>query len=53
MRRIEDDLAQVGYSMVGRSGVRVMPCAIHVVHMKKTRITGFLIWASKPKSMVW
>jgi hypothetical protein len=43
VQRIRDDQAQVGYSMAGRSGGRMMPCAIHIVHMEETRSVGFLI----------
>jgi hypothetical protein len=35
-------VAQVGYSVAGRSSGRVMPCAICIVH-KETRSTGFLV----------
>jgi hypothetical protein len=37
VRRIEDDKAQVGYLMVGRSGSRVTMCAIRIRHMKEKR----------------
>jgi hypothetical protein len=40
VQRIRDDQA---YSMAGRSGGRMMPCAIHIVHMEETRSVGFLI----------
>jgi hypothetical protein len=39
--RIEDDQAQVGYSVAGRSGGWVTPCAIHIVHMEEMRRTSF------------
>jgi hypothetical protein len=41
VRRIGDDEAQVGYSMVGRSGGQVTPCAICIVHAEETRGTSF------------
>jgi hypothetical protein len=41
--RIGDDQVQVGYSRAGRSGGRVMPCAICIVHMEETRNVGFLV----------
>jgi hypothetical protein len=43
VRRIGDDQAQVGYSVFGRSGGRVTPCAIRIVHMEETRSVGFPI----------
>jgi hypothetical protein len=42
MQRTRDGQAQVGYSVVRRSGGRVTPCAIYIMH-KKTRSTGFLV----------
>jgi hypothetical protein len=42
VQRTGDSEAQVGYSMVGRSGGRVTPCVICTVH-NETRSTGFLI----------
>jgi hypothetical protein len=53
--RIRDDQAQVRYSVVGRSRHQVTPCAICVVHRKKTRSTGFLVWASTgvDSFMIW
>jgi hypothetical protein len=41
VQRIGDDQAQVGYSVVGRSGGRVTPCAIRIIHVEETRSTGF------------
>jgi hypothetical protein len=35
-------VAQVGYSVAGRSGGRVTPCAICTVHVE-TRSAGFLV----------
>jgi hypothetical protein len=35
-------VAQVGYSVVGRSGGRVMPCAVCTMHME-TRSSDFLV----------
>jgi hypothetical protein len=35
-------VAQVGYSMAGRSRGRVMPCAVCTVYME-TRSVGFLV----------
>jgi hypothetical protein len=34
--------AQVGYSVAGRSGCRVTPCAVYTVHME-IRSPGFLV----------
>jgi hypothetical protein len=42
VQRIRDGQAQVGYSMAGRSGGRVMPCVICIVHME-TMSVGFLV----------
>jgi hypothetical protein len=44
VQRIGDDQAQVGYSVAGQSGGRVMPSAIHIVHMEEMRSTRFLVW---------
>jgi hypothetical protein len=41
--RIRDDQTQVGYSMAGRSGGRVTPCAIRIIHMKEMRSASFLV----------
>jgi hypothetical protein len=41
--RIEDDQIQVGYSVAERSGGRVTPCAIRIVHVEETRSTGFSV----------
>jgi hypothetical protein len=41
---IRDDQTQVGYSMVGRSGGRVTPCVIRIVHVEETRSVGFPVW---------
>jgi hypothetical protein len=41
VRRIGDNQTQVGYSVVGRLGGRVTPCAIHIIHMEDTRSVGF------------
>jgi hypothetical protein len=43
VRRIRDDQAQVEYSVVGRSGGRVMQCAIRIIHIEETRSVGFLV----------
>jgi hypothetical protein len=43
VQRIEDDQAQVGYSMTGRSEGRVMSCKICIVHMEEMRSAGFLV----------
>jgi hypothetical protein len=43
VRRIGDDQVQVGYSVVGRSGGRVTPYAIHIIHVEETRSTCFLV----------
>jgi hypothetical protein len=37
-----DDQAQVRYSMAGRSGGRVTPCAVYTVHIE-TRSAGFMV----------
>jgi hypothetical protein len=39
--RIEDDQAQVGYSVAGRLGGRVTPCAICIIHVEEARSVGF------------
>jgi hypothetical protein len=41
VQRIRDDQAQVRYSVVGRSGGQVTPCAIHIVHLEEMRSTSF------------
>jgi hypothetical protein len=43
VQRTGDEQAQVGYSVAGRSGGRVMLCAVCTVH-KETRSADFLIW---------
>jgi hypothetical protein len=43
VRRIEDDHAQVRYSVAGRSGGRVTPCVIRIVHVKETRSASFSV----------
>jgi hypothetical protein len=43
VQRIEDDQAQVGYSMTGRSEGRVTSCKICIVHMEEMRSAGFLV----------
>jgi hypothetical protein len=58
-------VAQVGYSVVGRSRGRVTLCAVCTGHVE-TRSVGFLVepqnqggvegfpvWASKPAALVW
>jgi hypothetical protein len=56
VRRIEDDQTQVGYSVVGRSGGRVMPCAIRIIHVEEMRSVIHHVrstsYMSKPVSMV-
>jgi hypothetical protein len=42
VQRIGDDQAQVGYSVAGRSGGQVMPCAICTMHIE-IRSVSFLI----------
>jgi hypothetical protein len=42
VRRAGDGQTQVGYSMAGRSGGRVMPCAVCTVH-EEMRSEGFLV----------
>jgi hypothetical protein len=42
VQRIDDGQAQVGYSMIGRSGGRVTPCVIYNMHME-TRSASFLV----------
>jgi hypothetical protein len=57
-------VAQVGYSVVGRSRGRVAPCAVCTWHVEtksvgffvepQTKVVeGFPIWASKPAALVW
>jgi hypothetical protein len=41
VQRIGDDQTQVGYSVVGRSGCRVIPCSMYIILMVETRSTGF------------
>jgi hypothetical protein len=41
MQRI-GEIAQVGYSVAGRSRVQVAPCAVCTWHVE-TRSTGFLV----------
>jgi hypothetical protein len=43
VQRIRDDQAQVRYSVAGRSGGRVTPCVIRIVHVEETRSTDFLV----------
>jgi hypothetical protein len=49
----DEDQAQVDYSVAGRSGGWMMPCAILIVHVEETRSAGFSDWASKPVATVW
>jgi hypothetical protein len=42
VQTIEDGQAHVRYSVAGRSGGQVTPCAICTVHME-TRIADFLV----------
>jgi hypothetical protein len=42
VQRMGDGQTQVGYSVVERSGGRVMPCAVYTVH-EETRSAGFLV----------
>jgi hypothetical protein len=44
-------VAHVGYSVDGRSGGRVTPCAVYTVHVE-TRSTCFLIEPQKTRSTV-
>jgi hypothetical protein len=39
----EDGQAKVGYSVVGRSGGRLMLCAVCTVH-NETRSMSFMVW---------
>jgi hypothetical protein len=39
----EDGQAKVGYSVVGRSGGRLMLCVVCTVH-NETRSTSFMVW---------
>jgi hypothetical protein len=41
VRRIEDDQAQVKYSVAGRSKGQVTPCVIRIVHVEETRSVSF------------
>jgi hypothetical protein len=43
VRMIGDDQAQVGYLVVERSGGRVTPCVIRIVHVEETRNAGFSV----------
>jgi hypothetical protein len=43
MQRIEDDKAQIGYSVVKRSGDQVIFCTICTVH-KEMRSAGLFVW---------
>jgi hypothetical protein len=52
VQRIRDDQAQVGYSVVGRAGGRVMPFVIHNIHMEEMRKRGFSDLGSKLVVMV-
>jgi hypothetical protein len=42
VQRTEDSQAHIGYSVAGRAGDRVMPCAVCTVH-KETRSVSFLV----------
>jgi hypothetical protein len=42
MQRIREGQAQVGYSVVGRSGGRMTSCAVSTVH-KEMKSTSFLV----------
>jgi hypothetical protein len=75
MQRTKDGQAQVGYSVIGRSGGQVTPCVIYTMHKEtsstgflvepqnqcrqvswlslKSKVDGFLVWASKPTAPVW
>jgi hypothetical protein len=44
VRRIGDDQAQVKYSVAKRSRDQVIQCTIHIIHVEKTRSTGFLVY---------
>jgi hypothetical protein len=57
-------VAQVGYSVAGRSRGRVAPCAVctwHVetrsasflVESQNQGVEGFPVWASKPVVLIW
>jgi hypothetical protein len=52
VRRIRDDPTQVGYSVARRSGGRVTPCVIGIVHVEETRSMGFSGLASKSMATV-
>jgi hypothetical protein len=43
VQRVGDNQAQVGYSVVGQSGGRVMLCVICIVHVEETRSADFLV----------
>jgi hypothetical protein len=43
VRMIGNDQAQVGYLVAGRSGGRVTPCVIRIIHVEETRNSGFLV----------
>jgi hypothetical protein len=44
VRRIGDDQAQVGYLVARRSGGRVTPYVIRIIHMEETRSAGSPVW---------
>jgi hypothetical protein len=43
VRKIEDDQAQVGYSVAGQSGGRMTPYVIRIVHVEEMRNVGFSV----------
>jgi hypothetical protein len=43
VQRIGDDQVQVRYLVVERSGGRVTPCVICIIHMEEIRSVGFLV----------
>jgi hypothetical protein len=58
-QRIGDDQAQVRYSVVGRSGSRVFRFSLKTggdglsVVWPQNHCDDLLVWASKPRAVVW
>jgi hypothetical protein len=43
----------LGHSVARRSGGRLTPCVIRIVHVEKMRSVGFPVWASKLVATTW
>jgi hypothetical protein len=52
VQRIGDGKAHVGYSVAGRSGGRVMPCAVCTMHVEMRR-SGFLVEPQNQLRVSW